>query len=286
MARRQSRIAVSMSEDAEHLHARAPGPERLQAAIDLVVARLRPDQIILFGSAARGEMSASSDLDLLVIRKQGPHEPAEAHEHWECEHTGDELDVILMDPATAERGRRCAARIQGAALEEGRTIYARKGITPLPTGPTGTWNRRKMVKSTLYEPDYALEFIDQATRKWDLANYAPHPVDKCEMLQASMERALKALITAQGRRVQHRHDLNALWDEAEADGERIHATRDAGELARLSRYAGEWQYAIQRGVEPAATWSATRPTAEDLLNHARRRVPQLVRETRDHLRGR
>ena len=183
------------------MHARAPGPERLQAAIDLVVARLQPDQIILFGSAAREEMSASSDLDLLVIRKQGPHEFQEAHEHWECEQTGDELDVILMDPTTAERGRRSAARIQGAALEEGRTIYARKGVTPLPTGPARTRNGRKMVKSTLCEPDYAHEFIDQAARKWDLANYAPHPVDKCEMLQASMERALKALITAQGRRV-------------------------------------------------------------------------------------
>ena len=268
------------------MHARAPGPERLQAAIDLVVARLQPDQIILFGSAAREEMSASSDLDLLVIRKQGPHELQEAHEHWECEQTGDELDVILMDPATAERGRRSAARIQGTALEEGRTIYARQGVTPLPTGPARTRNGRKMVKSTLYEPDYAHEFIDQAARKWRSANREEHPVDKCEMLQASMERALEALITAQGRRVKHRHDLNALWDEAEAHGERIHAARDAGELARLSRYAGEWQYAIQRGVEPAATWSATRLTGEDLLDHARRRVPQLVRETSDRLRGR
>ena len=275
-----------MPEDAEHMNARAPGPERLQAAIDLVVARLQPDQIILFGSAAREEMSASSDLDLLVIRKHGPHEPRETHEHWECEQTGDELDVILMDPATAERGRRSAARIQGAALEEGRTIYARKGFTPLPTGPTRTRNGRRMVKSTLYEPDYAHEFVDQAARKWRSANREEHPVDKCEMLQASMERALKALITAQGRRVRHRHDPNALWDEAEAHGERIHATRDPDELARLSRYAGEWQYAIERGVEPAATWSAARTTGEDLLNHARSRVPQLVRETRDRLAGR
>ena len=44
-ARRQSRITVSMSEDAERMHARAPGPERLQAAIDLVVARLQPENI-------------------------------------------------------------------------------------------------------------------------------------------------------------------------------------------------------------------------------------------------
>ena len=100
---------------------RVPDPERLQAAIDLIVARLEPDQIILFGSAAREEMSELSDLDLLVIKERGPHAPE--HEHWECRQTGDELDVILMNRTTAEQGRRSAAYIQGAALEEGRTIY-------------------------------------------------------------------------------------------------------------------------------------------------------------------
>ncbi len=58
----------------------APSPERLHAAITLVVAKLQPDQIILFGSAARNEMSERSDLDLLVIKERGKgvpprHEP-------------------------------------------------------------------------------------------------------------------------------------------------------------------------------------------------------------------
>ena len=44
-----------------------PSSERLDAAVRMVVERLRPDQIILFGSAARGEMTPASDLDLLVI---------------------------------------------------------------------------------------------------------------------------------------------------------------------------------------------------------------------------
>ena len=56
-----------------------------------------------------------------------------------------------------------------------------------------------MVKSTTYEPDYARDWLDQAERKWRTANREEHPVDKCENLQASMERALKALIVAQGR---------------------------------------------------------------------------------------
>ena len=46
--------------ESRNTNMRAPGPERLQAAIDLVVARLEPDQIILFGSAARGQMSETA----------------------------------------------------------------------------------------------------------------------------------------------------------------------------------------------------------------------------------
>ena len=127
--------------------------------------------------------------------------------------------------------------------------------------------------------------MTRQNEKWDLCQYARHPVDKCEMLQASMARALKALIIAQGQRVRHRHDLNALWEEAEAHGERINASRDPEELARLSRYAGEWQYAVQAGADPAATWSATQRTGNDLLNHARERVPQMVEATTARLRA-
>ena len=38
-----------------------PDPRRLQAAVDIVVERMRPGQIILFGSGARREMSEGSD---------------------------------------------------------------------------------------------------------------------------------------------------------------------------------------------------------------------------------
>lgn len=265
---------------------RRPDRERLQAAIELIVSRMRPDQIILFGSAARAEMSGESDLDLLVIKDRGPGSPREEHQHWDCAETGDELDVILMNRETAEGGRRSATRIQGAALEEGRTIYVRDGAQPLRTGPGTIWNGHRMVKSTLYEPDHAHEFVDQAQRKWEMAHQARHPADKCEMLQASMERALKALIAGQGRRVQHRHNLNALWGAAEEHGEKIPAERNADELAKLSKYAGEWQYGIQSGADPGATWDATEKTAEELLKHAQRRVPELVDETTSRLKQR
>ena len=101
-----------------------------------------------------------------------------------------------------------------------------------------------------------------------------------------MEHALKAPITADGRRIEHTHELDGLWTQAEANGERIGASRNPEQLEKLSQYAGAWRYAVPPDEELAATWSANRTTGEDLLNHARRRVPQLIRATRNHLQGR
>lgn len=275
---------VPIADATRRTRAGAPSPERLHAAITLVVEKLQPDQIILFGSAARNEMAERSDLDLLVIKERGKGVPPR-HDRWQCARTGDKLDVIVMDRATAERHRLSASHIQGVALEEGRTIYVRDGITPADTGPAYTWNGAEMVRTTKFEPDHSNELLEQAERRWRSANREEHPADRCEFLQQSMERALKAFITADGRRVEHTHALDELWTQAEANGERIGASRNPEQLDKLSRYAGAWRYAVPPDEEPATTWSENRITGEDLLNHARRRVPQLIQQTRNHLQA-
>ncbi len=261
----------------------APSSERLEAAIAMVVKELQPDQIILFGSAARNEMSDHSDLDLLVLKEHGDTRSPIHHNHWTCPASGDQLDVIVMNRATAERHRQSASHLQGAALEEGRTLYVRKGITPTPTGPTYTWDGEQMVRTTKFTPDHANELLQTAERRWRTTNREEHPVDRCKFLQEAMEHAFKALITAEGRRVQHTHDINELWKQAEADGERIQANRQPEPLKKLSNYAGSWRYALPADEDPTKTWSDNRLTGEDVLNHARRRVPQLIQETQHRL---
>ena len=166
-----------------------PGPERLNAAVGLIVERLAPDQIILFGSGARGEMTGKSDLDLLVIKDDDGHDPLSArHERWRCPSNGDQLDVVVMTRAAAERYRMSASYVQGAALEEGRTLYLREGVTPTATGPVYTWNGVAMVKTTQFEPDHAAELLDKARRKWVDANRTEHPADRCEYLPVDRAR--------------------------------------------------------------------------------------------------
>ena len=251
----------------------APSAERLDAAVRLVVDRLAPDQIILFGSGARNEMTPESDLDLLVIKDDDGG--SANHERWQCPESGDQIDVVIMSRATAERHRLSASYVQGAALDEGRTVYLRDGATATATGPTCTWNGTTMVRTTEFEPDHAVDLLERAERKWATANRETHPVDKCEYLQRSIEYALKALITADGRRVRHLHNLDGMWREAEATGDSIPATRDPKQLEKLSRYAGQWRYdKLPADEAPETTWQQNRTTGEDVLNHARRRVPQ------------
>lgn len=49
----------------------APTDADIQRIVDLVVAEVAPLRIVLFGSAARGEQRAGSDIDLMVVVQEG-----------------------------------------------------------------------------------------------------------------------------------------------------------------------------------------------------------------------
>ena len=49
--------------------------EVLQAITQLIVERFQPEQVILFGSVARGEEDENSDLDLMVVLRPGVEPP-------------------------------------------------------------------------------------------------------------------------------------------------------------------------------------------------------------------
>jgi predicted nucleotidyltransferase/HEPN domain-containing protein len=267
----------------------APDTTRLDATIAQVVRKLDPEQIVVFGSAARQEMAADSDVDLLVIRERPNGEPETQRERWRPKDGAVyEADLVLMDRTTAEAGRASIARIQGIALEEGRTIYTRPDIEPIPTGPTYSWNGHEMVKATTFEPEEATRLLGHAGEYWEIANDGKRsPIMKCVQLQASMEHALKALTIARGERVKHKHTLNELWDDVEQAGETIRATRDRWALDVLTRYGGELQYDSPAPEhDPEVTWNDTRATGEDLLNHAKARVPKLIERTTERLRQR
>jgi uncharacterized protein len=47
--------------------------EEIDRLVSLIVAEVHPLRVVLFGSAARGDMTSDSDIDLLVIVSNGTH---------------------------------------------------------------------------------------------------------------------------------------------------------------------------------------------------------------------
>ena len=100
-----------------------------QRMLDEVIRRIvqvaAPEQIILFGSAARGEVGPDSDIDLLVV-KSGAHRRRTAQTiYLNLYGVGQAVDVVVVTPEDVERYRNSCAVVIEPALREGRVIYAR-----------------------------------------------------------------------------------------------------------------------------------------------------------------
>ena len=97
----------------------------LERLIDTVVRTADPERVILFGSAARGELTDDSDIDILVVKDQcQPLElagdihvalPAEVHP----------VDIIVVWPEDLEIYQDTPWRPISSALREGRTLYVK-----------------------------------------------------------------------------------------------------------------------------------------------------------------
>jgi predicted nucleotidyltransferase len=84
----------------------------------------QPEKIVLFGSAARGEMGPDSDIDLLVI-KSGAHRLDLTGKIYRNLHgVGEAVDVVVVTPEDVERYGESPAFVIAPALKEGKVVYA------------------------------------------------------------------------------------------------------------------------------------------------------------------
>ena len=98
-------------------------PSILDDIVRRIVEVAQPEQIILFGSAARGDMNRHSDVDLLIV-KEGVHRRHLAGRIYENLYgVGAPVDVVVVTPADVERYKDSHALIIKPALQEGRVVY-------------------------------------------------------------------------------------------------------------------------------------------------------------------
>ena len=100
---------------------------QIQRIVRRIVRKFRPDRVILFGSHARGEGGADSDVDLLIVM---PVKGSKREKRIEIGVTlsdfGVPLDIVLATPAELEARRRIPGTIERPALLEGKVLYERR----------------------------------------------------------------------------------------------------------------------------------------------------------------
>jgi len=100
-------------------------PIKLIEIIRRIVEVANPDKIILFGSAARGQMGPNSDLDLLVVKSGDFHRGRLTEEiYMNLFGVGQAVDIIVVTPEDIERYKDSFAVVIYPALKEGKVVYA------------------------------------------------------------------------------------------------------------------------------------------------------------------
>ena len=98
-----------------------------QSTLDDIIRRIvevaQPEKIILFGSAARGEMGPHSDMDLLVVKAGAHRGSLTGHIYEKLYGVEAAVDVVVVTPTDVERYKDSHALVIKPALREGRVIY-------------------------------------------------------------------------------------------------------------------------------------------------------------------
>jgi len=97
---------------------------KLSEIIRRIVKVAAPEKIILFGSAARGEMGPDSDLDFLIITACDHRRNTARKIRRRLIGIGFPIDIIVAKPEDIERYRNAIGLIYRPALKEGKVLYA------------------------------------------------------------------------------------------------------------------------------------------------------------------
>ena len=100
-----------------------PNEAKLAAIVESAIEIAHPQRIILFGSAARGEMNADSDLDLLVIAETYDRRATARRIRRARPRRSAPLDVVVATTNEVEANRHDPCCFIHDALREGRVLY-------------------------------------------------------------------------------------------------------------------------------------------------------------------
>ena len=199
---------------------------------------IHPDRVILFGSRARGDFNADSDIDLLIITDAERLDKWEYVRHSEVAHRKSEevyaqwvgVDLVHMSEATFHYGRRARNHIAGQAVRDGFDANGDKVNYDNPK-PTNWPDIRQRIANAERELRVLTILVEADADQEAIGFHA----------QQAIENALKGWISALDADYGNTHDLGTLMAIV-----RLHPDENdtyAGErLTWLSKYAVEYRY--------------------------------------------
>lgn len=223
----------------QQIHSATDTDQVIRQMVEIIVDGWDPVQVILFGSRARGDFDADSDVDLLVVLDEVEdysRQRLEIEQALECTRT--RRDIKLASPADVVRMATVAGTIERAAMVEGKTLHVRGRGDPV-------------TESVLRWLELARRDLRGAHNQ--MVADPTEPALACFHAQQAGEKALKAALVAEGIDPPRSHDLNELRDLL-PDVWEIPGTTT--ELSRISKWAEESRYEvdIEDFIDPTATW--------------------------------
>lgn len=100
--------------------------EAIAIMTERIASRFRPDKIILFGSAARGDARPDSDIDLLVVLPECENRKAATISVMKA--LADlpiGKDIVVTTAEELETRGKLASTVLYPALHEGKVVYAK-----------------------------------------------------------------------------------------------------------------------------------------------------------------
>ena len=255
-------------------------PDVTQALLDrmirTIVDEVDPEQVILFGSRARGDARPDSDIDLLVIESEPFGDGRSSHA--EEVRIGRALpatrvarDILVYSRDEIERWRGSLNHVAARALREGRVVYSRDwDVPPAASRPCS-------VRDGEPQPDIAqarllLDMAEGDTKVLH-ATFIPAEVPDENFgfhVQQAAEKCFKAWIAMLGEEYPLTHDLDELIDAIRRwDGTVSHHD----DLTAFSSFAVKYRYApFPENAGPIDRPAAIRQV-EALMQRVRRLLP-------------
>jgi predicted nucleotidyltransferase len=103
----------------------------LQTIVEIIIKEAKPEQVILFGSRAKGTAQKESDYDFLVVVRDIQNEREVSHCIYRAlleRRVGAAVDVVVVNTETLERYGESPYFVYHQALREGRVFYDHTGV--------------------------------------------------------------------------------------------------------------------------------------------------------------